>query len=164
MNLPAEILPAISAGHWHLLPPGDCGSCGITTSFLPARRSKRFQCLSRSWNPPAEPRGTRWHSRHRRRSLALLAHPTGIPPTAPHPTPLNTAHRSYRGACPAALPASTASAGQCNPSCPDSGKGQLRAGRFPLMEYFILQERLNLCTERRKSAESAASWGWQVQP
>ena len=27
------------------------------------------------------------------------------------------------------------------------------------MEYFILRERLNLCTEKRKRAESAAGWG-----
>lgn len=49
--------------------------------------------------------------------------------------------------------------GEHSPSCLEPGEGRLRGGRFPLMEYFILRERLNLCTEKRETAESAAGWG-----
>lgn len=69
---------------WHLLPPGDCGSCGITTSsseeikVLPMPGSLMEPAVSHvALAGTAGTAGGVWQPWH----------PTGIPPTAPHPTP-----------------------------------------------------------------------------
>lgn len=74
---------------WHLLPPG---APPVASPPPSARRSKCFHCLV-VHGICREPCGTHWHSRHRRRSLELLAshwHPSHSPSSHP----LSPGHRS----------------------------------------------------------------------
>lgn len=102
MNLSTHILAATSRSpplpparrlrllqHRHLLPPtAPCSQGGQSASHT---------CITHETHRQSHV-GTHSHGRHRWRSLAFPAHPAGIPPTAPCPTPHQTwGHRSKKG-------------------------------------------------------------------
>lgn len=133
--------------------------------LLPPEEDEEFP------HPRGPGNGTRWHGRRSPASPAPLA---GSPPAAPCPSPQQTRGQGatgqrvrcgaghllgVRGRSWRAGGSGSLSSGALGPSCLEASEGRLPVGRFPLMEYFILRERLNLCTERCGRAESAAGWG-----